>query len=217
MALIKCPECGNSVSEFAKVCPQCGFSIADALKEYVCPDCGKVITGKMAHCPVCDCPPEFFVEKGKENISLTQSPNNASANISEGASNVGNSQIQTNNVQNDANSDDKSSKISFFVANNEGKLTDEKMRLVQERMATLSDSQISLLLNTSLMSPILVWIVSFFFGYLGIDRFMIGSVGAGVAKLLTFGGFGLWWFIDLFLIGGATRERNFNKIAVFVV
>lgn len=42
---------------------------------------------------------------------------------------------------------------------------------------------------------------SFFMGWLGIDRFITGRWGLGIAKLLTFGGFGVWWMIDLILIG----------------
>ena len=109
------------------------------------------------------------------------------------------------------------SKIDWFVANNAGKLKDDKMVYVKGRLETMSDDKFALIQSTSLMSPTLVWVVSFFFGYLGIDRFMIGSVGAGVAKLLTFGGFGLWWLIDLFIIAGKTKERNFNKLAAFIM
>ena len=59
MALIKCPECGNNVSEYAAHCPHCGFNIAEELKEYVCPDCGQIVKGKKNPCPNCDCPPQF--------------------------------------------------------------------------------------------------------------------------------------------------------------
>ena len=109
------------------------------------------------------------------------------------------------------------SKIDWFVANNSGKRAADKMQLVVEKMKSMSDDKFALLQTTSLTSPVVVWVVSFFFGYLGIDRFMVGSVGAGVAKLLTGGGFGIWWLIDLFLIGKAAKTRNFNKLAVFLM
>jgi TM2 domain-containing membrane protein YozV len=48
------------------------------------------------------------------------------------------------------------------------------------------------------------WIVtlllSILLGGLGIDRFYAGSIGLGVLKLITFGGFGLWWLIDIILL-----------------
>jgi len=46
-------------------------------------------------------------------------------------------------------------------------------------------------------------VLSLFFGTLGVDRFMMGQVVLGLLKLVTFGGFGLWWLIDVILI--ATR------------
>ncbi len=43
-------------------------------------------------------------------------------------------------------------------------------------------------------------ILSIFVGIFGVDRFYLGRVGTGVLKLLTFGGFYVWWLIDIILI-----------------
>lgn len=43
-------------------------------------------------------------------------------------------------------------------------------------------------------------LLSFFLGYLGVDRFYLGHTGLAVAKLLTLGGCGIWAFIDFILI-----------------
>jgi hypothetical protein len=43
-------------------------------------------------------------------------------------------------------------------------------------------------------------LLSFFVGWLGIDRFYLGYTGLGILKLITFGGFGIWYIIDLILI-----------------
>jgi len=48
-------------------------------------------------------------------------------------------------------------------------------------------------------------ILSIFFGSFGVDRFMMGQVVLGLLKLVTFGGFGIWWLIDVILI--ATRYQ----------
>jgi hypothetical protein len=42
--------------------------------------------------------------------------------------------------------------------------------------------------------------LSLFLGYLGVDRFYAGKIGTGILKLLTIGGIGIWWIIDLILI-----------------
>lgn len=57
------------------------------------------------------------------------------------------------------------------------------------------------------------WIValllSLLLGYLGVDRFYLGQVGWGILKLVTLGGLGIWYVIDLILIAtGSMRDQN---------
>ena len=43
---------------------------------------------------------------------------------------------------------------------------------------------------------VFTWVFCFLLGWLGVDRFVRGQVGTGIAKLLTMGGFGIWGLID---------------------
>jgi TM2 domain-containing membrane protein YozV len=42
-----------------------------------------------------------------------------------------------------------------------------------------------------------ILIISFLGGYFGLDRFYQGDVTLGVIKLITLGGFGVWYLVDL--------------------
>lgn len=58
--------------------------------------------------------------------------------------------------------------------------------------------------NTEKRSFLTALLLSIFVGWLGVDRFYMGYIGLGILKLLTGGGCGIWYIIDLILI--ATRE-----------
>ena len=50
--MIKCPECGESVSTMAHTCPHCGVGIKGHLRE--CPMCGEWILDDQPRCPECN-------------------------------------------------------------------------------------------------------------------------------------------------------------------
>lgn len=62
-------------------------------------------------------------------------------------------------------------------------------------------------------SWIVALLLSIFLGSLGVDRFYLGYVGLGIVKLITCGGAGIWWLIDLILIGtGKMTDANGNAL-----
>ena len=100
------------------------------------------------------------------------------------------------------------------------KLAPEYIETIRERLVNVDYTQGAILFN-DLKDPTLALILSIIVGELGIDRFYIGDVGLGVGKLLVFlivgtitcfTLFWVWWLVDLFLIMGATRKKNSEKI-----
>lgn len=56
---------------------------------------------------------------------------------------------------------------------------------------------------------LITFFFSFMWGTFGIDRIYMGYIGTGIIKLLTFGGFGIWTIIDLFVImAGAMKDKQ---------
>ena len=55
----------------------------------------------------------------------------------------------------------------------------------------------------------LTLIMSVVFGSLGVDRFIMGKIGTGLLKLVTFGGFGIWWLVDGILVA---TKYNFKDV-----
>ena len=94
------------------------------------------------------------------------------------------------------------------------KLSPEYLPTIKSRLMEL-DRTNALVAFSDLKDPttaLIITICEAFVAVHGISRFYIGDVGIGVAKLLTCGGCGIWWLVDLFLIQDATRRKNTEKV-----
>lgn len=76
MALIKCPECGEEISDKAVKCPKCGAEFPVEKPQKVCKECGEVLGDEETVCHKCGCPIENQQEekqtpeiKGKKPFS----------------------------------------------------------------------------------------------------------------------------------------------------
>lgn len=103
-------------------------------------------------------------------------------------------------------------KVDMFIMTNGKFFPEEKVMFVRERLLAMDESKAMMIMSMQFKDPMTALIISLFLGCYGIDRFYIGDTGAGILKLLTCGGCGIWAIIDLFIIMGTTREKNFNRL-----
>ena len=101
-----------------------------------------------------------------------------------------------------------------FLSANTANFPSEQLPSLRERLSQLDDSQANqVIAATDVKNPTTALILSIFLGTLGVDRFYIGHIGLGVAKLLlAWLTFGIWTIVDWFLIINATKKANLVAI-----
>lgn len=109
-----------------------------------------------------------------------------------------------------------SQKVDMYVMSNSKFFESYQMLQIRERLANLDDSKWAIIQSIQFKDPTVSLILSIVVGSLGIDRFLIGDIGLGIGKLLTCGGVGVWTIIDWFLIMGATKKKNMEKIQPYL-
>ena len=105
-----------------------------------------------------------------------------------------------------------SQKVDLFIISNSKYFDSHQLFQIKERLLQMDDNKWAVIQTMQFKDPTISIIISVFLGSWGIDRFIIGDTGLGIGKLLTCGGLGIWYIVDLFLIMGATKEKNFESL-----
>ncbi len=111
-------------------------------------------------------------------------------------------------VQSNATAD----KVNMWLISNKDKLPDDKMSTLKAAIDKVDDSKLNSLMMIELQNPMTIFILAWLAGWLSLDRFLLGSYGVGIARILTLHGLGVWWLVDLITAMKRTRMYNFNKV-----
>ncbi len=103
--------------------------------------------------------------------------------------------------------------VRQIMATVSDKLPQEKILYLKSKLAEAPDDKADEILCMQLHNPTHMLLYSIFLGGLGVDRFVLGDTGLGVAKLLLgWATCGIWPIIDIFITHNKAKEKNFNKI-----
>ena len=85
-------------------------------------------------------------------------------------------------------------------------ITQEEFDLQKEKLLDSST-------KTSSIDWLALFLLTFFVGVLGVHRFYVGKIGTGVLMLITLGGLGVWFLVDLLLVvTGQFTNKDGQKI-----
>ena len=105
-----------------------------------------------------------------------------------------------------------SQKIDMYLMANSKNFSSYQLNVLRDMLKNADDSKFFAVQTDELKDPITMLIISILVGGLGVDRFLLGETGLGLAKLLTCGGLGIWTIVDWFLIMDRTRELNMQRV-----
>lgn len=110
----------------------------------------------------------------------------------------------------------KSDKIQTFCLINMKYFGEENIENIKNLLDNIDEYKLDKILLMSFKDPFTSLYISLISGFFAIDRFYIGDIILGIFKLMTFGGFSIWYIIDLFFIMKRTRKLNSEKIYNFI-
>ena len=85
-------------------------------------------------------------------------------------------------------------------------ITQEEFDLQKEKLLNSNSS-------TTSTDWLTLFLLTFFVGVLGVHRFYTGKIGTGFLMLITLGGFGVWFLVDLILVvTGQFTNKEGQKI-----
>lgn len=85
-------------------------------------------------------------------------------------------------------------------------ITQEEFDLQKEKLLSSTSS-------TTSTDWLTLFLLTFFVGVLGVHRFYTGKIGTGFLMLITLGGFGIWFLVDLILVvTGQFTNKEGQKI-----
>lgn len=97
------------------------------------------------------------------------------------------------------------------------KIPEEKLMFLKSKLEEAPASKFSEVMCMKYTDPVHILLFSIFLGGLGVDRFVLGDTGLGIAKLLlNWATCGIWSIVDIFLCYKKAKEKNLNNLLMLL-
>ena len=112
---------------------------------------------------------------------------------------------------------EKNKQIEYFMLTKGERFPAERLPEIKHRLEELDEDHMMMVEAMDFKEPLNMLLISILIGELGVDRFLLGQTGLGILKLITCGGCGIWWLIDLFKVQKLTRQNNYEKFVKTII
>jgi hypothetical protein len=102
--------------------------------------------------------------------------------------------------------------IDLFIATQADKFKPEVLGIVKQKLEEIPDDQFIVVQSLGYQTPTTILLIALFLGW---ERFFLDDIPLGVLKVLTCGGLGIWYLVDIFTAFERTRDYNFRKFSAF--
>lgn len=107
----------------------------------------------------------------------------------------------------------ESTKVTALLAQYKEQIPSEQILVFKDAISKADDRAYDSLMTVPLKNPTTTLLLSIFLGGLGVDRFFVGDVGLGVAKLLLgWFTFGIWPIVDIFFCYKKAKVVNLQNL-----
>ncbi len=111
----------------------------------------------------------------------------------------------------------EANKVNALLVQYKDYIPEENLLNLRNALEKASDKSYDNLVAVPLKKPVTTLLLSIFLGGFAVDRFYIGDVGIGLAKLfLGWLTCGIWAFIDIFLVYKKTKQKNYANITLAI-
>ena len=107
-------------------------------------------------------------------------------------------------------------KVTAIIMQYKDLIPSEQVYMLREALEKADDGVYDRLTTVGTKSPIMTLLLSIFLGGFGVDRFYLGDIGLGIAKLavvfVTFGLAFVWPLVDIFFCYKKAKKVNFDNL-----